>query len=147
MMKKIIQYNIEQLEDVVSVFARDVGKVSVVTLTGGLGAGKTTFVGALLRHWGVGGEAISSPTFAYVNIYALADGRTAYHFDLYRLKNIKEFEAAGFFEYLYQPDSIALIEWPEIVLEAANEALMKDACRVELEVVGKAERKISYEWN
>jgi len=138
-MKKIIQYSFESIDDVVQAFSEDIGKVSVVAFTGGLGAGKTTFVGALLRHWGVQ-EAVSSPTFAYVNIYALADGRTAYHFDLYRLKNMAEFESAGFFEYLYQSNSVALIEWPEII----QSVLTRDICSVSLEVFGKTERKLSY---
>ncbi|MCX5923613.1 MAG: tRNA (adenosine(37)-N6)-threonylcarbamoyltransferase complex ATPase subunit type 1 TsaE [Candidatus Dependentiae bacterium] len=139
-MKKSIQYNIDNIEQVIRAFALDVDKVPVVTLTGGLGAGKTTIVGSLLRHWGVG-EPVSSPTFAYVNIYELCDGRIAYHFDLYRLKNLSEFEAAGFFEYLDQPNSVVLIEWPQIV----ESALLGNVCRVYLEVLGSKERLITYE--
>jgi tRNA threonylcarbamoyladenosine biosynthesis protein TsaE len=139
-MKKSTQYNIDNIERVVKDFALDIGKVSVVTLTGGLGAGKTTIVGSLLRHWGVG-EPISSPTFAYLNIYELGDGRTAYHFDLYRLKKLSEFEAAGFFEYLDQPNSVVFIEWPEIV----EPILSGNVCRVLLEVISPKERLITYE--
>ncbi len=138
-MKKTIKYTIQQLDDVVRTFSEDIGAVSIVTLTGSLGAGKTAFVGALLKHWGVS-SAVTSPTFAYVNIYELADGRTVYHFDLYRLKNMQEFEAAGFFEYLYQPKGVALIEWPEIIAPA----LLRDVCRVSLEVAGEVERIITY---
>jgi len=35
-----------------------------------------------------------------------------YHFDLYRLENIKELDTLDFDEYFYG-DGISLIEWPE----------------------------------
>lgn len=139
-MKKTIQYTIDQIDQAAQDFAKTIGKASVVTFAGGLGAGKTTFVGSLLRHWGVS-MAVTSPTFAYLNIYELGDGRVAYHFDLYRLKSLAEFEAAGFFEYLYQPGSVALIEWPEII----ESVLVDDACMAVVSVVGNNERLITYD--
>lgn len=88
----------------------------VITLTGGLGAGKTTFVKQLLTAWGVDEMSITSPTFTYVNVYTNKEGFTFYHFDLYRIATVQDFISAGFAEYLYIPDSVVLIEWPEPIL-------------------------------
>ncbi|HSW75604.1 MAG TPA: tRNA (adenosine(37)-N6)-threonylcarbamoyltransferase complex ATPase subunit type 1 TsaE [Candidatus Saccharimonadales bacterium] len=137
---KTVRYNMQDIDNVATQFAKDIGKVKVITFTGSLGAGKTTFVGALLKSWGVD-TPVASPTFAYLNIYELADGRTAYHFDLYRLKNMQEFERAGFSEYLYQPNSVALIEWPEII----KSVLTHSVCRVELQITGQDERIMTYD--
>ena len=87
---------------------------SVFTLTGVLGAGKTTLVQELLAHYGIQ-EPIVSPTFTYLQVYK-KQGFTIYHFDLYRIKTLHEFQEAGFQEYLYQPHSLAIIEWPEIIM-------------------------------
>jgi len=87
---------------------------SLFTLTGVLGAGKTTLVQELLAHYGIQ-EPVVSPTFTYLQVYK-KNGFSIYHFDLYRLTTLAEFEEAGFKEYLYQPNSLAIIEWPEIIM-------------------------------
>lgn len=99
--------------------------VQVFACVGPLGAGKTTTVKALLRSCGVTG-VITSPTFTYVNEYKNSEGEHFYHFDLYRITSVEEFQAQGFDEYLYQftlrssqsevgPRSWAFIEWPEVI--------------------------------
>jgi tRNA threonylcarbamoyladenosine biosynthesis protein TsaE len=100
----------------------------VVTLTGPLGAGKTTLVSHLLRSYGITQE-ITSPTFTYVNVYNNEAGKTFYHFDLYRIGSLDEFLQAGFDEYLYQPQSLAIIEWPEVIMPL----LTHDVCHVKLD--------------
>ena len=111
---KTITYRLDDIQAVAGLVANDITQCSMVTLTGSLGAGKTAFTGALLAHMGVL-ESVVSPTFNYLNCYQTSDGRSIYHFDLYRLKNIGEFERAGFGEYLNQPNSLVIIEWPEII--------------------------------
>jgi tRNA threonylcarbamoyladenosine biosynthesis protein TsaE len=86
----------------------------VITFTGPLGAGKTTVIRELLRLWGID-RGVTSPTFTYMNQYVNSDGTKIFHFDLYRLGTIDEFISLGFDEYLYQDNSIILIEWPEII--------------------------------
>ena len=56
---------------------------SVVWLTGDLGAGKTTFVQALVEAAGAG--AARSPTFSLVHEYEAPDG-LIFHVDCYRLR-------------------------------------------------------------
>ena len=64
-----------------------------------------------------------------MNVYRLPEGKTLYHFDLYRLHTQDDFVQAGFDEYLYQPDSWCFIEWPDII----KELIKKDACHIELD--------------
>lgn len=120
-----VEYGLDQVADVAKQCADLIAGMSVVTLTGSLGAGKTTLVSAMLKSWGVQGPVIS-PTFTYVNTYALSGNNNCeriYHFDLYRLETLSSFEQAGFNEYLYQPKTVCLIEWPEIVLPLLNHSV------------------------
>jgi tRNA threonylcarbamoyladenosine biosynthesis protein TsaE len=127
-MKKI-EYSLDQIDKVAQEFIENNKDKQIITFVGGLGAGKTTFVQAILRQMGVVGP-VMSPTYTYFNQHQAADGRIIYHFDLYRLKSLQEFEMAGFFEYLYQPNSIVFIEWPEII----DLVIQGDVCRVKLSV-------------
>ena len=82
----------------------------IVTLSGDLGAGKTTLVRGVLRALDIRGP-VKSPTYTLVEPYAVSS-LYFYHFDFYRLGGPKEWDAAGFREY-FRDDAIALIEWPE----------------------------------
>ena len=86
----------------------------IVLLKGNLGTGKTSFSKALLEELGYF-EDVSSPTFNIVNTYTF-EGKTVYHFDLYRIKRVEELEEIGFMDYL-DSKHVCLIEWPEIVEE------------------------------
>ena len=57
---------------------------SVITLTGELGAGKTTLTKGIGRGLGIK-KIINSPTFTIVKIYE--GDKTLYHFDAYRLED------------------------------------------------------------
>jgi tRNA threonylcarbamoyladenosine biosynthesis protein TsaE len=109
-------YTYDQLDHIIKLYADILKKKRIITFTGGLGAGKTTFIRHLLTHWGVPESAITSPTFTYVNIYTNNQSNTFYHFDLYRLKTVQEFMMAGFHEYMHNPQAQSLIEWPELIM-------------------------------
>lgn len=88
-------------------------KSNVVALYGAMGVGKTTFVSALARARGSIQKA-SSPTFAIVNAYDVAAGDVMYHFDFYRIDDLREAMDLGFFDYI-DSGSLCIIEWPERV--------------------------------
>ncbi|HTJ23139.1 MAG TPA: tRNA (adenosine(37)-N6)-threonylcarbamoyltransferase complex ATPase subunit type 1 TsaE [Gemmatimonadaceae bacterium] len=82
----------------------------VVTISGELGAGKTTLVKAICRGYGVS-EEVTSPTFALVHQYA-GERSTVYHVDLYRVNDPRELTNLGWDEMMAE-DALVLIEWPE----------------------------------
>lgn len=83
----------------------------LITLTGDLGAGKTTFARAFIRAMLADPEAeVPSPTFTLVQPYATPRLDIA-HFDLYRLTDASEIDEIGFDEAV--ATGLALVEWPE----------------------------------
>lgn len=114
MLKKEIIYSLDDHAVVIEELKSLMPKVQAFACVGPLGAGKTTTIKALLRSCGVTG-VITSPTFTYVNEYTNDKDEDFYHFDLYRIGSVEEFQAQGFDEYLYQPNSWVFIEWPEVI--------------------------------
>lgn len=83
----------------------------VITLSGPLGAGKTSIARGLLSGLGLAGEA-PSPSYAIVQPYGPPELRLpVLHVDLYRIDDPAELEELGLDEAL--DDSALLIEWPE----------------------------------
>ena len=83
----------------------------LVTLSGDLGAGKTTFARALIRTLADDDSIeVPSPTFTLVQIYELPRF-TLVHADLYRVTNAAELAELGFDDL---PDgAVVLMEWPD----------------------------------
>ena len=110
-------------------FGIKLGKIlkskDMVSLTGDLGAGKTTLTKSIGLGLGVE-DYITSPTFALVNEYEGRDN-WVYHFDVYRLENIEDLDDLGFDEYFYS-DGINIIEWGNKI----EKLLPKD--RINLEI-------------
>src|SRR5438105_15054027 len=65
-----------------------------VTLSGGLGVGKTTMVRGMLRGLGWTGP-VKSPSYVLVEHYAISS-LYLYHFDFYRFDNAEEWDSTGF---------------------------------------------------
>ena len=88
----------------------------VFAFDGPMGAGKTTFIRQLCTDLG-SKDIVNSPTFAIVNVYDYptpSGRREIYHFDCYRIKDIREAMDFGAEEYLYSGE-YCLIEWPEMI--------------------------------
>ncbi len=81
-----------------------------LTFRGEIGAGKTTFIRAMLRTLGVN-SAVKSPTFSLVESYQLPHLQI-HHFDLYRIQDEAELEYIGFRDY-FSRNSVCCVEWPE----------------------------------
>ena len=85
----------------------------VVELVGDIGAGKTTFTGALARALGAT-EPARSPTYTIAHRYELPDGAPAgflAHLDCYRQRGVLDDAAWGDLEP-YFDGGIACVEWP-----------------------------------
>ena len=103
---------------------------------GEMGAGKTTLIKALAKALGVS-DVVSSPTFSIVNEYD-AGGKTIYHFDFYRIKNLQEAYDIGYEEYFYSGHT-CFIEWPEKVA-----GLLPDHyCKIAIETLNEHSRLLS----
>ena len=74
----------------------------VYAFDGQMGAGKTTFIKSLCEAMGTV-DVVNSPTFAIVNVYDVEQPYRGevYHFDCYRLKDIREAIDFGAEDYLY----------------------------------------------
>lgn len=83
----------------------------IVGLRGELGAGKTTWVRALLRGLGYAAR-VPSPTYTLLEHYALGD-LTVVHLDLYRLASEGELENLGLRDWLAAGATWVLVEWPD----------------------------------
>jgi tRNA threonylcarbamoyladenosine biosynthesis protein TsaE len=134
-----LAYTISTIDQPVKLLYSLFNRCSAFTFEGDLGAGKTTLIQHLLKRAGVT-DVVVSPTFTYMSVYRNPEGAQFFHFDLYRLKSVEEFLQMGFEEFLYQPHSWALIEWPEIVMPL----ITQKACYISIECENLAERKLSY---
>ena len=106
----------KQTEELALKFLNKLKPGNKVFLYGEMGVGKTTFVRYLINGFQKKNKLIltevTSPTFNLLSEYSI-NNLTIKHYDLYRLKNEKEIDNLGLFEE--EPDSIILVEWPEII--------------------------------
>lgn len=107
----IVAENIQQLPQVAQQIVGHL-QYNCIVFDAEMGAGKTTLIKEIVKQLG-SDDKVSSPTFSIVNEYVTKNKQTIYHFDLYRLKNQEELLDLGFEEY-FAPNSIQLIEWPQI---------------------------------
>ncbi len=92
---------------------------SLVTLTGDLGAGKTTFTQQLAKHLGVT-ETVVSPTFGIMKAYLLEGDQyfdQLIHIDAYRIEDISEVGPLRFEELFKTPRTLICLEWPEKIAD------------------------------
>lgn len=82
----------------------------VIGLEGDLGAGKTTWVRAMLAGLGFTGR-VPSPTFTLLEHYELGE-LTVVHLDLYRIAEAGELEFLGLRDWLELPQVWLVVEWP-----------------------------------
>ena len=108
----------------------------VVTVSGELGAGKTTFVRGACRALGVAGP-VTSPTYTIGHRY---EGRVPVsHLDLYRFQTVSDADWGALEPYF--DDAVVFVEWPE----AAAGALPSPRVRVRLGHVDEKRRLIVLE--
>ena len=76
-----------------------------------MGAGKSTFARAVIRHLAKEASSHGSPTSPLVQEYRADLGSPIYHIDLYRLKSEEELELSGISEQIDSRDALVMIEW------------------------------------
>lgn len=128
--------NTESLAAAAQQFVGAMGERRVFAFYGKMGAGKTTFIKAICEALGVE-DVVTSPTFAIVNEYKAIRG-AMYHFDFYRIKNLREAYDIGCEEYFYS-GCPCFIEWPELI----EELLPEDTVKVSIEVQEDGSRIVS----
>jgi tRNA threonylcarbamoyladenosine biosynthesis protein TsaE len=100
----------DQLGAAAARIAKTLRPGDALALSGDLGAGKTTFVRALVRAMHGSDVPVSSPTFIFRQRY---DGTPPIeHLDLYRIDDPADAQELGL-EEAFGPDRITVVEWPE----------------------------------
>ena len=122
-----------ETEEIAGALATRLRAGDVVTVSGELGSGKTTFVRGACRALGVTAP-VTSPTFTIGHRY---DGRVAVsHLDLYRFTSVSAAEWGDLEPYF--DDAVVFVEWPE----AGGGSLPPARVSVALEHAGGDRRRI-----
>jgi tRNA threonylcarbamoyladenosine biosynthesis protein TsaE len=124
----------EETEAVAAGLAARLGIGDVVTVSGELGSGKTTFVRGACSALGVL-ERVTSPTYTIGHRYHGVRGDVT-HLDLYRFHGVSAAEWGDLEPYF--DDAIAFVEWPE----AGRGVLPEPRYTVRLAHAGDGRRKI-----
>ena len=123
-----------ETEALAAALGRELRVGDVVTVSGELGSGKTTFVRGACRALGVTG-AVTSPTFTIGHRYE-ADPDVS-HLDLFRFQGFSAAEWGDLEPYFQE--AICFVEWPE----AAAGALPPVRVEVRLSHIDRARRLIT----
>src|SRR5215212_451993 len=99
----------EETEAIAAHLAADLRTGDVVTVSGELGTGKTTFVRGACRALGVDAP-VTSPTYTIGHRYRGRDGDVS-HLDLYRFRGLSQAEWGDLEPYF--DDAVVFVEWPE----------------------------------
>ena len=111
---------------------------AVVALVGPLGAGKTLFTRGIALGLGINNPSqVTSPTFVLIQEYAAR--LPIYHFDVYRLKKLSEFEDLGALEY-FAGNGVCLVEWANKV----TPLLPPEHLQVSFDLVSPSSRQLTF---
>jgi tRNA threonylcarbamoyl adenosine modification protein YjeE len=138
--------DLREIEKLVTNLCKNISVGDICLFQGELGAGKTTFVRLLINNLYLLNNlpkpaSIASPTFPILITYDL-NSLQIYHYDLYRIQNLKELEELDFFENLN--NNITFIEWPEMLISLP---LNKKHYLINLEMISETKRKINISFN
>ena len=138
--------DLRELEKLSSNLSKNISVGDIYLFQGELGAGKTTFVRLLINDLFVLNNlpkpsSITSPTFPILITYEFNSSQI-YHYDLYRVKSLKELEELDFFENLN--NNITFIEWPEMLISLP---LNKNHYLINLDMISETKRKINISFN
>ena len=135
---QILSQSVRQTLYIGKRLSRHLRKGDILCLCGGLGSGKTVLVKGIAQGLGVAKNRITSPSFVLLRQYHRAR-LPLYHFDLYRLKALKDIAYLGYHEYLYG-EGVSVIEWAERL----GRLLPAEYLGVELSVKGNRRRLLKF---
>lgn len=136
---KIISNSVTDTLKIGRAIAKNLQKGDIVCLFGQLGSGKTVLAKGIASGLGVASDNVISPSFVIIRQHTQAK-LPVYHFDLYRLKSIKDILALGYEEYLYG-GGVSIIEWADRL----NGCLPDEYLKIELTVKNKNSRCLKLE--
>jgi len=110
----MLKYNLSQINIISKKVLINLSKTDCIFLFGELGSGKTTFARSLINQLQeknkIKKTEVPSPTFNLLYEYEIKSLKVM-HYDLYRLKSVKEIKQLGIFEET--ANIISIFEWPE----------------------------------
>lgn len=110
-------YHLDDIDTIAATVLQQLN-AKIILVNGDMGAGKTTFINALLKAM-QSEDVATSPTFSIVNEYNIPNDKV-YHFDFYRIESIDEAYNFGVEDYLYSNHWL-FIEWSQRIKELLPE--------------------------
>lgn len=146
--RKVTSNSPQTTKEIAIKVAKSLKGGGILALTGDLGAGKTCFTQGLAEGLSIK-EKITSPTFVLMKQYkvtshqpALPRGRSLVtslvHIDAYRMRSERDVLEIGVTDYLADPDTICVIEWPERI----KKILPKNTIWIEFKHIDENKRQI-----
>ena len=116
--------SLDQLNQISLKIIKKISEQDCIFLFGEIGAGKTTLTRAIINNIQIQNKQneteVLSPTFNIVYEYDINNFKIM-HYDLYRLKTIKEVLQLSIFDQ--DVNSIKIIEWAEIIKDKPEDRL------------------------
>ncbi len=112
-----LTYHLKDI-DAIAAHVLDYLTSKTILFNGMMGAGKTTFINAMLKAMN-STDTATSPTFSIVNEYVIPNDKI-YHFDCYRIESLDEAYNFGIEDY-FNSNHWLFIEWPERIEELLPE--------------------------
>ena len=133
-MKEIVEHSLDETAALGEKLGVLLFPGSLITLSGDVGAGKTTLTKSIGKAIGVK-KVINSPTFTILKTYN--GTMPLYHIDAYRLEGISQ--DLGF-EEVFDADGVCVVEWPGFI----EEQLPKQRLEIEIHHSGEEERTFMF---
>ena len=139
---KIISNSVKDTERLGQKIARALKKGNILCLFGEFGSGKTVLAKGIAAGLKIKEKQVISPSFVLLRDYKIKlrgerKKTYFYHFDFYRLENIKQILDIGYEEFIYS-DAVSVIEWADRL----GKYLPKDYLEVRLSVRGETKRSL-----
>lgn len=131
---EVVTCSSEETKKIASKLASLLSVGTLITLSGQLGAGKTTFTQGLALGLNIK-KHVTSPTFTLLKIYN--GDLPLYHIDAYRLEGIDQ--DLGFDEYI-DGDGVCVIEWSNFI----ENILPEECLNIEFNILENDDRKLTF---